>query len=192
MTLRTGHGNGAGSPRVEVLPPNEQPQAQADGSAPLISGRDPVTKRLRTSEAARALAKLPRRSRFIPRKLNVDPRFKPHNARRLEWQRKRLVELSTAHGHAGHGVGAMVNAAAWLYAGGEFAAELAAETGDLELFKVAATLTSTARQNDLAAWELSAREAKGRVDTEGSGLDAQRRTFQADLAKGALTSGGST
>ena len=79
--------------------------------------------------------------------------------RRLEWQRKRLAELAGAHGGVSHGVGAMLNAAAWLYAGGELAAELAAETMDLELFKLAASLTGTARQHELAAWELSARES---------------------------------
>ncbi len=166
MVLRTGHGNGAGSPRVEVLPPDELPAAQAAASDPLATGRDAAGK-LRNSAAARALAKLPRRSRFVPRTLACDPRFEPHNRRRLEWQRKRMVELQTAHGGVSHGVGAMLNAAAWLYAAGEFAAELAAEKGDLEGFKQAATLTSTARQHELAAWELSAREAEARPKQTG-------------------------
>jgi hypothetical protein len=113
------------------------------------------------------MAKLPRRSRFLPRKLACDPRFQPHNARRLEWQRKRMAELQAAHGGVSHGVGAMVNSAGWLYAGGELASELAAETGDLELFKTAAMLSSTARQHELAAWELSAREALARKSTPG-------------------------
>ncbi len=73
-----------------------------------------------------------------------------------------MAELQTAHGGVSHGVGAMLNAAAWLYAGGELAAELAAESGEVELFKAAASLTSTARQHELAAWELSAREAAAR------------------------------
>jgi hypothetical protein len=146
---------------VEVLPAGEQPQAQAVGPDPIIAGRD-SRKRVRTTEAARALAKLPRRTRYVPRTLALDPRFEPHNRRRLEWQRKRVAELHTAHGHVSHGVGAMVAAAAWLYAGGEFAAERAAETADLELFRVAASLTGTARQHELAAWELCAREAQSR------------------------------
>jgi hypothetical protein len=158
VTLRTGHGDGAGSPRIEVLPPDEQPQAQAVGADPLVAGRD-AAKRVRTTAAAKALAALPRRSRFLPRKLACDPRFEAHNRRRLEWQRKRMAELQAAHGFVSHGVGAMLNAAAWLYAGGEFAAELAAGVGDLDGFKAAATLTSTARQHELAAWELCAREA---------------------------------
>ena len=40
MAIRTGHGNGAGQPRVEVLPPDEQPKAQTVGSDPLATGRD--------------------------------------------------------------------------------------------------------------------------------------------------------
>jgi hypothetical protein len=171
MALRTGHGKGAGSPRIEVLPPDEQPRAQADGADPLSTGRDD-RKRVRTTAAARAMAKLPRRSRFVPRQLACDPRFTPHNGRRLEWQRKRMAELQIAHGGVSHGVGAMLSAAAWLYAGGEFAAELAAESGDLDLFKTAATLTSTARQHELAAWELCAREATARPKARGGLLAA--------------------
>ena len=161
MALRKGHGNGAGTPRIEVLPPDEQPAAQAAGADPLETGRDSA-KRVRTTAAAQALARLPRRSRFLPKKLACDPRFEQHNARRLEWQRKRMAELQAAHGFVSHGVGAMLNAAAWLYAGGEFAAELAAGAGDMDGFKSAATLTSTARQHELAAWELAAREAQAR------------------------------
>ena len=170
MTLRTGHGNGAGTPRVEVLPANEQPQAQAVGPDPLVAGRD-SRKRVRTTDAARALAKLPRRTRYVPRTLALDPRFEPHNQRRLEWQRKRVAELHTAHGGVSHGVGAMLNAAAWLYAGGEFAAEQAAMAGDVELFKVAASLTGTARQHELAAWELAAREAQAKPRDTMAELD---------------------
>ena len=161
MALRTVGTPGRSPVHVEVLPPDEQPKAQAAGADPLSTGRDD-RKRVRTTAAARAMAKLPRRDRFVPRKLACDARFEPHNRRRLEWQRKRMVELQTAHGGVSHGVGAMLNAAAWLYAGGEFASELAAESGDIELFKQASTLTSTARQHELAAWELCAREAQAR------------------------------
>ena len=56
----------------------------------------------------------------------------------------------------------MLASAAWLYSAGEFGAEMAAEVGDVELFKTAAALTSTARQHDLAAWELAVREGQAR------------------------------
>ncbi|MGD0679670.1 MAG: hypothetical protein ABSC94_30150 [Polyangiaceae bacterium] len=59
----------------------------------------------------------------------------------------------------------MLASAAWLYAGAEFAAELGAEGGDVEMLKVSATLSATARQHDLAGWELATREAKARAET---------------------------
>src|SRR6478609_11199968 len=58
----------------EVLPANEQPQTQAVGTDPLAAGRD-AAKRVRTTAAAKARAALPRRSRFVHRKLARDPRF---------------------------------------------------------------------------------------------------------------------
>ena len=167
MTLRSGHGNCRGSVRVEVMPADEQPGAQAGGPDPIAAGRDAAGK-VRSTAAAVALAKLPRKSKFIPRKLACDPRFEPHNRRRLEWQRKRMAELQAAHGGVSHGVGAMLNAAAWLYAGAEFAAELAAESGDPEGFRTAGSLSSTARQHELAAWEISSREAQARPKQSGA------------------------
>jgi hypothetical protein len=65
-------------------------------------------------------------------------------------------------GGVSHGVGAYIVSAGWLFAAGEFAAEMAAESGDLEAFKVAAQLTQTARQHDLAAWSLAMREGQVR------------------------------
>jgi hypothetical protein len=172
MAIRNGHGNGAGTPRVEVLPPDEQPPAQAVVADPLTTGRD-ERKRIRTTAAARAMAKLPRRSRFMTRELACHEGFEPHNRRRLEWQKARLNELARAHGGSvSRGVGAIVASAAWLYAAGEFAAELAAKAGDVELFKTAASLTSTARQHELASWELAAREATARREANPAAAHA--------------------
>ena len=166
MVLRTGHGAGAGQPRVEVLPPDEQPSAQAVGADPITAGRDSAGK-VRTPEAARALAKMPRRSRHVPRRIALDPRFEVHNKRRLEWLKTRRCDHHAAQGGVSHGVGAMLVSAAWLYAAGECAAEIAAATFDVDLFKTAASLTSTARQHELAAWELGAREAQTRKANGG-------------------------
>ncbi len=143
---------------------------------PIAAGRS-ADGRVRTSAAAKAMASLPRRGAFLPRKLACDPRFEPHNHRRLDWLRARRMELAQSTGAVSHGVGAMLASAAWGYAGGEFAAELAAETGDVDMFKAAATLTSTARQTDMAAWEMACREAKaraGRHDAPAPWLDAAK------------------
>lgn len=183
MAWRAGHGTGSGSPRIEVLPPGEQPKAQAAGPDPIAGGRDSKG-RLRSAEAARAMAKLPRRSKFVPRKLACDPRFEPHNRSRLEWQRARMTELAAAHGSCSRGVGAIVAAAAWLHAAGTFAAELAAESGDVDLFRTSASLTSTARQHELAAWELAAREGQVKGDDFERQLAEKRAAFQRQLAAG--------
>jgi hypothetical protein len=71
--------------------------------------------------------------------------------------------LAQLHGGSvSAGVGAIVESAAQTLAASRFVHLLAAETGDAELFKQAATLASTARQHELAAWELAAREAGAR------------------------------
>jgi hypothetical protein len=43
----------------------------------------------------------------------------------------------------------------------------ASEKGEIALFKQASALANDARQNELAAWELAAREAKARPRPEG-------------------------
>ncbi|HTC68081.1 MAG TPA: hypothetical protein VK662_00810 [Acidothermaceae bacterium] len=98
----------------------------------------------------------------MPRHIACDPRFEVHNRRRLEWTRRRRAELYAMTGGVSHAVGAMVACAGWLYAAGEFASELGAATGDVDMFKSSAALTATARTHDMGAHELAVREAKGR------------------------------
>lgn len=162
MTLQRSQG----ALRPAVAPADEQPNVQAAAPAPLI--RRAERGKLADSASARALAKLPRRTAFVPRKLACDPRFEPHNRRRLAWLRARRNELANMTGGVSYAVGAMLASAAWLYAAGEFAAELGAERGDLELFTTAATLTSTARTHDFGAWELAVREQKARPKHVGA------------------------
>jgi hypothetical protein len=149
-----------GALRPVVAPPDEQPSPEPGQAAPLVRRGD--RGRVADSASARALAKLPRRDRYVPRAIACDPRFAVHNRRRVEWTRKRRQELHEATGGVSHGVGAMIAAAGWLYAAGEFAAELAAQSGDLEGFRTAASLTATARTHDMGAWELATREGQAR------------------------------
>lgn len=157
MTLRARHGNskryGVG-PVVETLPPDEQPPAV--NGAPIIRDKGRVT----DSAGASALAKLPRRGRNVPAKIAVHPKFATHNRNRIAWTKGRRDEIQSAHGGVSRGVGALLVAGGWLHAAGECAAEIAAETLDWELFKTAGSLTTTARNHELAAWELAAREAE--------------------------------
>jgi hypothetical protein len=173
-----------GALRPVVAPPDEQPTPQPGTAAPLVRRGD--RGRVADSAAARALAKLPRRDRFVPRRIACDPRFEVHNRRRLDWQRKRREELHQLTGGVSHAVGAMIASAAWLYAAGEFAAELAASTGDVDMFKSAATLTATARTHDMGAWELAVREGEVRKRAPLDPLAAFRNP-PSTAAKGPIT-----
>lgn len=159
MSRRSGHGDGRGLPRDETKPWDEQRHPLPGRTDPLEAGRDRL-KRVRTTEAARALAMLPRRAKFLPRKVACDPRFEPHNKGRLEYLKGRRAEIFNAWGHVSRGASAMLNAAAWLWAGGQLAAELGAETGDAKHFATAANLYSQAKGLEAAAWELAERETK--------------------------------
>ena len=157
MSRRTGHGNGKGIPRDETKPWDEQPFPPAGGAAPLVTRNakgHPVS-----SAAASAMAKLPRRTAYVPRKLATDPRYEPHNRRRLDYLRRRRVEVFTAWGHLSHGVFAMLASEAWLWSAGEFASELGAETGNVDHFKTAGSLYAQAKGLAAAAWELAERES---------------------------------
>lgn len=146
--------------RHYVSPPDEQPHVPAGAAAPLVA-RDSAG-RVIDSDAARKLAQRPRRKRYLPREIACAPDFEPHNRRRVEWTRRRMRELTDLTGEVSHAVGAMIACAGWLYAGGEYAAERAARTGDIDAFKSSANLTATARTHDFGAWELAVREADAR------------------------------
>jgi hypothetical protein len=147
--------------RPAVAPPNEQPYVEAELSAPVID-RAPDG-RIMSATAARAMAKLPRRGAFVPRKIATDPRFEVHNRARGEWFRKRRKELIEMTGGLSQSVQAMLSAAGWLYAAADFACERGAETGDLDWFKSAATLSATARTHDVGSWEIAVREGAART-----------------------------
>ncbi len=153
-------GRQQGEVRAFVAPADEQRYAPAGAAAPIV--RRGAGGRVADSEAARRLAKMPRRSAFVPRKFTCDPAFEVHNRRRLDWSRKRRQELYEATGGVSHAVGAMIVAAGWMYAASEYVCEKAAATGDVDLFKAAANLSATARTHDIGCWELATREAAAR------------------------------
>jgi hypothetical protein len=146
----------------ETRPTDEQQRrSQAAEADPLVTDRA-ADGTVRSTAAARALAKLPRAKRMVPRAVASHPQFKRHEDRRREWLSKRRSEIHAAHGGVSYGVGARLNAAAWSYAAADFCDEQAALTLDVDLFKSAATLKANAKTLDDAAWELARLEADGR------------------------------
>lgn len=155
MALRTGHGTGKGSPRVEVLPADELPPAM--GSIAGHTGRNELGRFTAGNAAGRA-------KRVRPGKLGgvdtSDPRFRPFRNWARRYAGHRRAELAKAHGGSiSAGVGAIIESASVALGDSRFVHMLASETGDVDLFKRAADLGALARQHELAAWELAAREA---------------------------------
>jgi hypothetical protein len=172
MRTATPHGAGAKvdpeGPRLERVPADEQPPPATDVADPLADGRDRQG-RVRTREAASALARLPRRRDLLPAVLGASsPEFEPHYKRRLEWREHRRSELvALGRGALSFGVLARLNHAAWLFAGAEFAAAQAAKTGRLDLLSTSATLAAQADRLDWSAYHMACREARLREPAEG-------------------------
>lgn len=171
MALRTGHGNGRGVPRVEVLPPDELPAATPSISA--RADRDPSGRFARGNTAGTAQRVHPgARGQLAIEK--SDPTVRPFLAWGRRYASHRRRELAAAHGgHISAGVGAMIESAGLALASSRYLHARGAELADPELLKRASALANDARQNELAAWELAAREAGARP--QANPLDALRR-----------------
>lgn len=90
-----------------------------------------------------------------------DPEYAQCLYQANKYRKTRMKELATAHGSVSAGVGALVASASLCLAASRYLFQRAAGApggADPELLKLAAKLSSDGRQNDLAAWELCARE----------------------------------
>lgn len=164
MALRTGHGNGRGTPRVEVLPVDELPAgvpASADGvsrSAAIERGKFAEGNR-RSVLGGRASAGQCR----LAHRLNLgdsfaDPRFATYARSAKVWRNAQLRQLSATvgGGFVGPGPSSIIASAALQLAASRFAFEV---LGDMVL---GSKLANDSRQNLLAAHELCAKEAQAR------------------------------
>jgi hypothetical protein len=172
MTLRRGHGTGAGTPRVEVMPPDELPDAVPADAVPLTGVVRRQNGTVLTSEAARALGRrggLKKAGRVrLARSLGIEglerlEAFAPYRRSAAAFRRHHCRDLARqAGGELGAGPSSMVASAALQLAASRFVFAQASETGDANLFKVASSLSNDSRQNLLAAYELAIREAQAR------------------------------
>ncbi|MCC6668980.1 MAG: hypothetical protein IT375_34895 [Polyangiaceae bacterium] len=185
MALRAGHGNGKGSPRIEVLPVDELPQGvqglalvpstgerQADGT--FLPGA-------RTAQRAGGLAH--REQTRLARRLALgeefsDARFEPYARAGRAFRRVQVTRLArdVGGGECGPAPSSFVASAALELAGSRFAYEV---LGDLAL---GSRLAAASRQNLLAAHELCAREAEARIRNQGSQIAREQAEFQRQLA----------
>ncbi len=92
----------------------------------------------------------------------ADPSYRNAVAMANNYRRKRAAELSEMHGHVSIGASALLASASLAWAASRHLYEKYAEDGGgsigTAMLKQAASLGDSARQSELAAWELSARE----------------------------------
>ena len=180
--LRTGHGAGKGTPHIEVVgdelsKPIPAP-AQAADSVPLCFRPDG---RIADSATARALGarggrESARRVRLVDSlglaAIGHASTFAPYRRAADDFVALHLGQLRMqAGGEVGPGPSTMVSSAALQLAASRWAFDMAAESGDPAMFKLGSTMANDSRQNLLAAYELSVREAeaRGKAHTAGQG-----------------------
>lgn len=177
MTLRNGHGNGAGTPRIETLPVDELPAGVPAASTTPKPARDESGRFLAghpaTIAQARAAGQARRATTALAHTLAVttdDPTWRGF-LKQAEAFRRAQVRRLAAHvggGECGPAPAALVASAALALAG----SRLAYSRGDLT---AGARLSAEVRQHLLGAHELAAREAQARRGTPAAQSDALRR-----------------
>lgn len=185
MSLRKGHGAGAGQPRIEILPADELPDPVA---APAPRDSAPLTFRpngqIGDKETARALgAKGGKANALRVRlvtslglaKLADTAALKSYWAAADEFTAHHLKELAAvAGGVVTSGPSSMVVSAALQLAASRYLFDRGAENGDPALLKSASALANDSRQNILGAYELAVRQAKAGADMSAPyGADAE-------------------
>lgn len=178
MTLRKGHGAGAGQPRIEVLPADELPAGVPDDARP----QSPVVRGARGHFApGNPLAALGGRARAGKTRLTDrlglsslpdGSTFKPYKAAAVSFRRAQCSELArtVGGGVCGPAPSSLVASAALQLAWSRYLSDRAAVDGDPDLALKASRLAEASRQSLLAAHELCAREAVGREATKPNGL----------------------
>lgn len=160
MALRYSNTLGRSPVHVEAPRPDELPSASP--AIPVRADRD-ASGRFVPGNTAGVAKRVRPGVRGAPGLDKTDPRYRAFARWGARYGAARRRELTTSHGgRISVGVGAMVESAAQAMAASRFLNWMAAETCDPELFKQAAALACIARQHELAAWELAAREAEAR------------------------------
>jgi hypothetical protein len=181
MSLRSGHGTGAGSPRIEVLPPDEAPQPVP---APIAAPSAPLAFRQNGQIADSATAKVlgAKGGRERARKIRLvdslglssmvaETSFGPYRAAAEEFVRHHLGELAMqAGGEVGPGPATMVASAGLQLAASRWAFDRGAEQNDPSLIKLGSSLANDSRQNLACAYEYAVRAAKAREAGGGGAL----------------------
>lgn len=187
MTLRKGHGNGAGVPRIEVLPPDELPDPIPGVPEPLARRADGT---VADSEAAKALGARGGLAKASKKKLlqgmglahlTEDNQFKPYwNAAQAWLDATVAIYAAMCGGVLGPGPSALLGNAAITLAFARYLTDKSFNESNELHARQALRYMDAMKQQKLAAYELAVREAKMRADlNERAGLDV----FEAALSE---------
>lgn len=174
MALRTGHGAGRGTPRIEVLPVDELPAGVPADARPAPDRNPSGTFRASpgTTALAREGAKAAAESRQLAqllglRKVPADHPFAPYVVFAKEWRDAYTAQLisDVGGGVISAGAAAVIANAAMQLACSRWLLDRGSETGNSKDLVEASRLADASRQNILAAWELAAKGANARPDT---------------------------
>jgi hypothetical protein len=163
MAVRTGHGAGAGVPRVEVLPPDELPvgvPADARPGSPFDRGE--AGRFARGNGLARSGGLAKRGTSRLTARLGLPTlpdgdAFAAYRRAAATFRRVQCADLSRTVGGGmwGPGPSSVVASAALTLAWNRYFSDQAAATGDPDLAMRSARLGETSRQHLLAAHELA-------------------------------------
>lgn len=171
MTLRSGHGDCKGTPRIEVMAADE---ALAGVQAPArpAPGRDAAGRLLKgasASEFARQGGIAARESKQLARLMGLQEfdeshPWHPYYQLARSWRDSHMATLAETIGGGvvGPGPASIVSSASLQLAASRYLSDQGALNGDAKLLLDASRLSDASRQNLLAAHELVAREAKAR------------------------------
>lgn len=161
MALRSGHGSGAGVPRIEVLPVDELPDGlPGDARAESPNDRKPngffAPGNSLAAAGGRARAGRARlASQLGLTSAEADPAFAPYRRSAEGFRRAQVARLasSVGAGECGPGPASIVASAALQLSASRFYFD----RGEHEL---GSKLADASRQNLLASWEMCAKEAQ--------------------------------
>ena len=161
MTLRSGHGRGAGQPRVEVLPADELPKGvQAPALAESTSERTrggrfaPGARTVQSAGGNARRGKTRLASKLGLASVASDPTFEPYKKAAEDFKRCQVTALArgVGGGHCGPAPSSFVASAALQLGASRWAF-------DRGMYELGSKLANDSRQNLLAAHELCAKEA---------------------------------
>lgn len=87
-----------------------------------------------------------------------------------KFRKVRSREYAISHGYVSAGVSSLMGTSALALAASRYLFDEFARTGDMDLLTLASKLSTDARVNELAAWELCAREAVARKKSQSSNV----------------------